>query len=146
MKVRLWKMSFPQCSRVRASLGKSNYRCLRVHHGEQLFMSKKPSGDDLPKAKTEELHSLLHGKDKAGFDEGSSAQGNTGELNSKEISGRVSPQNREKLNPSNYGRHHLSVSSSKILRSVSTPEMRDKYSFQRCNWSDSCRNGEACCK
>lgn len=81
-------------------------------------------------AKTEELHSLLHGKDKAGFDEGSSAQGNTGELNSKEISGRVSPQNREKLNPSNYGRHHLSVSSSKILRSVSTPEMRDKYSFK----------------
>lgn len=91
---------------------------------------KETSGDDLPKAKTEELHSLLHGKDKAGFDEGSSAQGNTGELNSKEISGRVSPQNREKLNPSNYGRHHLSVSSSKILRSVSTPEMRDKYSFK----------------
>lgn len=52
------------------------------------------------------------------------------DVNSKEISGRVSPQHREKLDPNNYSKHHLSVSSSKILRSLSTPEMRDKNNFK----------------
>ncbi|ROT77407.1 putative dual specificity protein kinase TTK isoform X2 [Penaeus vannamei] len=93
------------------------------------FHVKEPSRDDFPRTKTEELQSLLHGK-KTNSDEGSSAQVNIGELKPKEISGRVSPQNRERLNPNNFGRHHLSMSSSKILRSVSTPEMRDKSSFK----------------